>query len=267
MLIAVILCLSFRVCAEERIIILAPSAADIVRKLGAGDMVVGVTNNVKEFPQARKVGTHLSPGLEVMASLKPSLLITTSRFAPETAQRLGARQFIYDPRDLPGILTAINALAAELGREETGAALVAKLEARLDEIKPVANPPSVMYETRANPLSLAKDNTIIKSVLETAGFRYAYQGSSGVVSVEWLLVNQPDYYIYQIGPMNRNPQHPHDRAGWGDFKACIWAVDEFAFARANTRLFDLVVELNRTLLAENSGENGLLLNKDMELTE
>lgn len=257
-------CLPLNSFAQERIIILAPAAADIIAKLNAGDMVVGVTNNVTEFPAARKVGTHLNPGLEVMAALKPTLLITTVRFTPEMAKRLGAEQYVYDPKDLPGILDDIGNFAQKLDRTAEGAILVQELEAMLAQLKPVAKPPTVMYETRSNPLALAKDNSIIKSMLETAGFSYAYHGASGIVSMEWLLVNQPDYYIYQIGPMNRDPLAPNLRPGWQNFNACVWAVDELEFARANTELFVKVLKLNAILAGENPCENGKLLYIDVE---
>lgn len=260
------MCLPVNVFARERIIILAPAAADIVLKLNAGDMVVGVTNNVTEFSAARKVGTHLNPGLEVMAALKPTLLITPARFTPELAKRLGAEQYVYDPKDLPGILDAIGNLAQRLERSAEGAELIRQLEGMLKQLKPATKPPTVMYETRSNPLSLAKDNSIIKSMLETAGFSYAYHGSSGIVSMEWLLVNQPDYYIYQIGPMNRDPLPPNARTGWQNFSACVWAVDELEFARANTELFAKVLQLNAILAGENSCETGnnLHINMDVE---
>lgn len=266
MIATAIFCLPLNGWARERIIILAPAAADIILRLNAGDMVAGVTNNVTEFPAARKVGTHLNPGLEVMAALKPTLLITTARFTPEMAMRLGAEQYVYDPKDLPGILDDISNLAQRLGKTAEGAELARQLEGMLKQLKPVATPPTVMYETRSNPLALAKDNSIIQSMLETAGFSYAYHGSSGIVSMEWLLVNQPDYYIYQIGPMNRDPLPPNERTGWQNFNACVWAVAELEFARPNTELFAKVLQLNAILTGENSCETGkkLYISIDLE---
>lgn len=262
MCVTAIFCLRPDGWAGERIIILAPGAADIVAKLGAGDQVVGVTAHIDHFPAAQKVGSHMGPVIEVMASLKPTLLITTGRFAPEMADRLGARQYVYDPQHLEDILADIRELAEILDKEKEGAALAAGLENLLAGLQPIENPPSVMYETRSNPLSLAKNNSIIKSMLQAAGFHYAYDGVSGMVSVEWLMAHPPDFYIYQIGPMNRNPIPPDQRPGWQNFDPCVWAVSELAFARANTDLFERVVEMNQMLAGKTPCASGKLLYKD-----
>ena len=92
---AIILCLLCPACnaraeAQERLVILAPAAADVVNRLGAADLVIGVTNSVAEFPQAARVGTHRGPEIEKIAALKPTLLITTAEFDPALAQRLGS---------------------------------------------------------------------------------------------------------------------------------------------------------------------------------
>lgn len=225
-------------------VILAPAAADLFERLGAGSSVVGVTNSVSGFPSAARVGTHLSPGVEKMASLKPDLIVASSRFNPELAGRMGAELFVYDPKTLDEILADIRLLAVKLGRKERGDSLADTLQAVLDDLVPPPHRPTVLYETRSNPLTIAKGNTVIKDVLERAGMRYAYPENSGMISAEYLMAHQPEYYIYQDGPMNRNPTRPLSRPGWGSFKACSWKVNEFDFARPNTDLFETARILN-----------------------
>ena len=252
----IILFLNIEAHATERIVILAPAAVDVVERLGAGEDVVGVTNSVAEFPEAMRVGTHISPGLELIASLKPTLIIATSRFSPEAAGRTGAELFIYEPKDLEGIIIACETLGEKLGRENEAKHLALELKSILAELAPVKNSPTVLYEVRSNPLSVAKDNSIIKSMLETAGMRYAFSGNAGTLSAEYLLVNQPDYYIYQEGPMNKNPVEPIKRPGWKNFRACTWKVNELEFARANTQIFERVQELNKLLAGPSPCDEG-----------
>ena len=64
--------------AAERIVVLAPAAADIIEKLDAAELVVGKTRSVEEFPQATQVGSHIRPNLEIVTSLQPDLLIISS---------------------------------------------------------------------------------------------------------------------------------------------------------------------------------------------
>ena len=245
---AIILCLISSTRAEERVVILAPAAADVVSRLGAGESVVGVTSSVKDFPAAETVGTHRQPEIEKIAALKPTLLITTREFDPSLAERLGAELFTYDPASLAEITTAAQDLAARLGREQEGQALAAYIATLLGQIDPTpTHRPTVLYEVRAEPLSVAGSETVIRALLEKAGFQYAYAGTSGLISTEYLLAHQPDYYIYQVGPMNKNPAPPSERPGWENLKSHIWKVDELKFARPNITMFEILVELSKVL--------------------
>jgi len=253
------LCLSADAQAAQRIVVLAPAAADVLMRLGVADVtdaadaadatdsVVGVTNSVANFPKAAKVGTHMNPGLESIASLRPTLIIAGTRFNPEFAKRMGAEFFLYDPKTLDDIIGTVRTLGQKIGKGEQGEKLAAELQAVLDGLPPPRHSLSVLYETRSTPLSLAKSNSIVRDMLERAGMRYLYDGTAGLVSMEYLIRKQPDVYIYQQGPMNRNPVPPLRRPGWNRFTACIWKVDEFDFARPNTRLFETVQTLNTIL--------------------
>ena len=238
-----------------RIVVLAPAAADIVDKLGLKDCVVGVTSSVTDFPGASTVGTHRNPGIENIAALRPSLIIASARFSAELASRLGAELFIYEPRSLPAILEAITQLAERTGKTEQGEALVASLAAMMPQ--PVkTDRPTVVYEVRSTPLSLAPQESFLANLLESAGFHYAHQGVSAEVSPEYILENTPDFYIYQVGPMNKNPDPPLKRNGWRGMGACIWKVDELAFARPNTGSFALVAALTAILADDDPCEAG-----------
>ncbi len=244
---AIILCLSCNAGAKERVIILAPAAADVLSRLNATDLVAGVTNSVTEFPAAPRVGTHRAPEIETIAALKPNLLITTAEFDPALAQRLNAERFVYAPQNLDDITAAVRALAVRLNREREGNALVEYITSLLKQVKPLTTSPAALYEVRAEPLSVAGSGSIIRDLLEKAGLHYAHVGTSGLISVEYLLAHQPDYYIYQVGPMNKNPTPPRERPGWAAFKSCVWRVDELEFARPNIQLFETLLKLNTAL--------------------
>jgi len=239
--------------AIERVVILTPAVADILVRLGASESVVGVTRNVTDFPDAVSVGTHLNPGVENMAALRPTLLIVPAGFNADLARRMGAAHFVYAPRTLRDIIRDVLALGTLLGKETEAKTLADSLENILAELKspkPMEERPTVLYETRSKPLAVARDHTIMVDILETAGLRYAYPDSAGIISAEYLLANAPDYYIYQEGPMNIDPVPPARRPGWGGFRGCAWKVDEFSFARPNTTSFETVRQLNAILTGE-----------------
>lgn len=238
--------------AAERVVVLAPAAADVIRQLGAAHAVVGVTNSVTGFPHAATVGTHLNPGVETVAALRPDLIVAGPRFNPELAARMGAAHILYAPTSLDGIIEAVHSLGGALGREREAEALAGELRAVLDGLTLPEHRPTVLYETRSNPLSLARHDSVTRDLLERAGLRYAWPDSAGAVSAEYLLANQPDYYLYQEGPMNRNPVPPEERPGWDPFGACAVKVDEFSFSRPDTTLFETVRKLNDVLNAGGS---------------
>jgi iron complex transport system substrate-binding protein len=72
------LCLTVLAAPPHRIISTAPSITEMLYAVGLGDRVVGVTTYCHYPPEARskpKVGTYTEPNMEIIASLKPDLVI------------------------------------------------------------------------------------------------------------------------------------------------------------------------------------------------
>ena len=224
----------------------------MIEKLGAGDLVVGKTKNINLFPKARVVGSHIRPNVEIIASLKPDLIIASSErfFSKEIAKKLKADFYLYDPRTLDQILREIKNLGRILGKEREARLLVKKLKNKLSMLKPLKRRPRVVYEVMENPYMLAGKNNIVADIIERAGGRYLIKANRKLIraSVELILLLKPDIYIYQIGPMNKNPTPPEKRAGLRHLKMKVIRVKELEFARANTKSFDNVLWLNKIFL-------------------
>jgi len=233
-------------------VILSPAAADIFQRLGASDVVVGVTRNVEVFPGARKVGSHIHPNMEIIASLHPDLVVISSNrfFSQEMARRVGARVFQYNPATCQEILDEILRLGSLLGKEGRARALVSELEAKLSMVKPLGHRPTVVYEVMAHPYMVAGKKNIVADIVEKAGGRYLIGIKRKLVpfSYEKVVALAPQVYIWQVGPMNRNPLPPKRRAYLKTLKAHFVRVKELAFARPNTHAFDNVLWLNRLFL-------------------
>src|SRR5205823_1131305 len=64
--------------AAARVVTLSPSATEIVAVLGAAGRLVGV-DDYSDYPETvkalPKVGSYLSPNLETIVSLKPTLVV------------------------------------------------------------------------------------------------------------------------------------------------------------------------------------------------
>ncbi len=234
--------------AAQRVIILAPAAADIIEQLGAGPLVVGKTRNVLEFPQATQVGSHIRPNLEIITSLRPNLLIISSNrfFSKEMATSVAAEVFHYQPNTLEEILTQTLALGEKLGREEQARKLVAEQRRKLQQLQPLAESPRVLYEITEAPLTIAGGGHILADIIRRAGGELVSGSQRRMLrfNPEAVLSLQPDIYLWQVGPMNQRPTPAAQRGQYRLLKADFRQVDQLQYSRANSKSFDNTLELN-----------------------
>ncbi len=235
--------------AAERIVVLAPAAADIIEKLDAAALVVGKTRSVEEFPQATQVGSHIRPNLEIVTSLQPDLLIISSNkfFSEEMAAALEVAVFYYSPDTLDEILEQTRKLAALIGRDTQALQLIETLQQKLKLVEPVNPAPRVMYEITEAPLTIAGTGNILADVITAAGGQFVSGGERKLLrfNPEAVLALQPEIYLWQVGPMNQNPTPPAERGQYALLKADFLQVDQLEYSRANSKSFDKVLELNR----------------------
>ncbi len=233
----------------RRVVILSPAAADVFNSLGAGQVVVGVTKSVALFPRARRVGSHIRPNVEIISSLKPDLLVVSSNrfFSEEMAQKVGCQVFHYNPVTCNGILKNILDIGRLLGREHQAEALVERLKGELASLRPISNHPTVLYEVMEHPYMVAGSRNIVADMVRLAGGLYLVSAKRKIVrlSYEKALSLSPQVYIYQVGPMNKNPLPPGERPFFKGMNARFVRVDELKFARPNTNTFDEILWLNR----------------------
>jgi iron complex transport system substrate-binding protein len=158
-----------------RVVSFLPSATETLYKLGAGDMVVGVTHECKYPTQARKKPQVIRPsfnasqmtGKEIdqivvkllqsgsdiyivddkaLRKAKPDLIVAQglcevcSPFTKEINRAVGILGgkpdvLILDPHDLDDILVSIMDVAEKIGRVAQGRRLAASLQGRIDSIR------------------------------------------------------------------------------------------------------------------------------------
>ena len=163
----------------HRIVCLVPSITDAVFSLGAGDDVVAISDFVEYPPEAKKkpsVGLISNPSMEKILSLHPDLILgmphQNQQAALEQFERLKLPIFLVDPHGIAGILKAITSLGQAIGREQEAAALVARLQQRIDAVrrsvrgKPVI---SVFMPVSYDPLITIGKGSFITDIIEAAG--------------------------------------------------------------------------------------------------
>lgn len=121
----------------RHIIALAPSAAEILFALGAGDRVVAVSDLASDLPGAAgkpRTGGFV-PDLERVVALAPDLVVAsrdgTDRAAYEKLIDLGIPVLATDARSLEGVLTDIRRVGEAIGEGAAAERLVASLSVRI----------------------------------------------------------------------------------------------------------------------------------------
>ncbi len=252
----------------RRVIPLYGAFAEMLFAVGAGSQVVARTQADRipaEIEQLPSVGTHMRPNVELIIGLKPDLVVQSAsrREATPELDRLreaGIPVAIFSPVSLDEVFSTMLRLGSLTGHAESAEKAVLQLRERLERIRSrvisVEKPLSVFYEIRAEPLTTAGAGSIVHRIIEAAGARNAVPNEKGIVqyNFEALLLADPDVYVVQKGPMNRNPLEPGKRSHFDRLRSVrggrVVFVDELMFSRPGPRSVDAVEELARAIYPE-----------------
>ncbi len=236
--------------------------------MGAGPQVVARTDadqGPPEITQLPAVGTHMRPNVEMIVALKPNLVVlSASRRAaiPEIrrVEEAGIPVAVFSPNSFHDIFWTMERLGVLTGRQDAAAELQKQMRQRLDAVakrlESVSVGPRVFFEIRAEPLTAAGRGSMVQHILDAVKAENVVEGDKAIVQtdLEMLLLANPDYYIVQTGPMNRNPAPPNKRQHFQRLRAIqhnqVILVDEFLFSRAGPRCVDAVEQLAAALYPE-----------------
>lgn len=195
----------------QRIIALAPNAAEIICGLGACDRLVGVSRFCTFPPQlddVPKIGGLRDPDLETVLSLKPDLIVLRGSTGP-LRDLCEARSIpTYDDavESLADLYRTIADLGKLLGRDREASAMIDDIKTELAEVSArVENRPRprVLFTLRS-PLSLtsvltAGRDTFVSELIEIAGGDNVFAGGGGAlypgVSLEEIVGRDPQVII------------------------------------------------------------------------
>jgi iron complex transport system substrate-binding protein len=252
----------------RRIIPLYGAFAEMLFAMGAGTEVVARTD-ADEYPdeitRLPAVGTHMRPNLEMIVALKPNLVVqsATRRAAMPEIQRVieaGIPVAVFSPNSFAELFHTVERLGVLTGHQTGARALVEGMKQRLEavaaRVAEVPARPRVFFEVRAEPLTAAGRASMVEQILEAVKAENVVTSDKAVVqtNLETLLLDNPDYYVVQRGPMNRNPVLPRDRQHFQRLRAVqqghVILVDEYLFSRAGPRCVDAVEQLAAALYPE-----------------
>lgn len=224
--------------APQRIVILAPSTAEIVCELGACDRIIGAgkfCNHPPELKTRRPVGGLYDPDIEAIIALQPDLLITRGKH--DALERLGETlqlRVYHDETDsLEGIERTIIELGGLLQLTERAGTLAAEFRdsiARLRADHVQREPVRVLLTVARNPERLsniltAGRGTFLSQMIEVTGGRNVF-GDLDMrypeVSLESIIAKQPEVII-ELMPDVDASSHDSLRRQWREY-AMIPAV-------------------------------------------
>ncbi len=149
-------------CYPERIVCLTEETTEILYRIGAGDLVVGVSGFTVRPKEARKkphVSSFLDANFDRILELKPDLVLGFSDLQADLARELALRGvpvYLFNQRSISEILQTVRVVSALVGRVERGRALADQLQANLEQharnAASLPRRPRVFFEEWNEPL-------------------------------------------------------------------------------------------------------------------
>jgi iron complex transport system substrate-binding protein len=256
----------------QRVVSLAPSNTEILFAVRAGGQVVGrdpYSDYPAEAATVTNIGdTYAELNTELIISLQPDLVLAAEITPPEQVaqlEQLGITVYwLANPVDLNGLYANLNIVAQLTGHETDAAALVASLCSRAEAVQTalagVTDKPTVFYEvdglTDPNAPYAAGAGTFIDLIITAAGGVNAAAALDGYkqLSIEELLVQNPDFILLGDAAYGATPELVAQRAGWTDLAAVqknqVIPFDDNLMSRPGPRLIDGLEQLAKLLHPE-----------------
>jgi iron complex transport system substrate-binding protein len=240
----------------RRIISLYGAYSEIFFAMGLEGRLVARTR-ADLFPPAilskPSVGTHLRPNMELVLGLQPDLIIQASgrKYGHEVIRQIEERGLVvasFQPNTFEELFSVIHRLGTLTGDKEAADRLVKQLRGRLQQLSrrltATEHRPSVFFEVRYPNLLGAGQHVILKA----GGINCLPNRKKLVrINIETLVGYNPEVYVVQKGPMNRNPAEPKSRPNFRVIKAVeegrVLFVDEHIFSRPGPRSVEAVEKL------------------------
>ena len=195
----------------QRIVTIAPNAAEIIAALGEAHRLVGVSrycNYPPELANLQRVGGLIDPNFETILRLNPDLLVIRGKNAEleRLCQESGIRLHRDPTESFDDIFTAISQLGVILHKQAAAQQLVHGIRARVDKISAAVSGrprPRVLLSSDRAPGALSRvitfgKGTFIDEIITRAGGENVFGGLEipyPEVNLESILVAQPDVII------------------------------------------------------------------------
>ena len=252
----------------QRIVSLAPSNTEILFYIGAGAQVVG-RDETSDYPAEAlslpTVGGWSGFSTEAIVALHPDLVLAGGINSPElvaSLEQLGLTvYFLPNPVTLEDMYTNLETVARLTGHEPEAAALAESLKTRVAavdaRIATVTGRPSVFYEfdatdpTKPYTYGPGSFGDLLIQRAGGANIGSQLQEAWAQISLEQLVVSNPDMIILGDAAYGETPEKVAARPGWGMLDAVknnrVFPFDDNLVSRPGPRQVDGLEALAKLL--------------------
>ena len=248
----------------QRIISLAPHATELLFEVGAGPLLVGVSDYSDYPEQAKKissVGSIFALDIERVIALKPDLVVLwgtgNAKLLANKLRGIHVSVFESEPSNFEMIASSLERLSILTGTEITGKTAAAKFRARLESLRKTyqtsgtAKPISVFYQVWSKPLMTLNDQHLVSTAIRLCGGKNVFadlKEISPTVSTEAVLAENPQAIVTSMG------EKQDMLADWRQFphlsavsKGNLFTLKSDLIIRAGPRVLDGTEELCKHL--------------------
>jgi iron complex transport system substrate-binding protein len=203
----------------QRIVSLAPAITETLFALGAGAEVVGVSQYCDYPPEVvklPKIGTFLTPNIEAIAGLRPTIVIglqTSSDLREIRAlNAMGYQTLMVDDNSIAGIEAGIRIIGNAIGRAAAARALIDRTHLRIAAIQErLRSVPDrrVLMVVGHQPMVAVGTGTYLDELLTMARATNIAAGSAQTwprLSLEYIIAMRPEVIL--DGQMGTDPDLP-----------------------------------------------------------
>ena len=244
----------------QRVVSMAPSNTEILFAIGAGSQVVG-RDEFSDYPVEAKDLASIGGGFgdynnEAIVEVQPDLVLAAEINTPEQVKALEdlglTVYYLSNPTTLDELYDNLRLVGQLTGHESEAGALADDLAARqtavVEKVALAEARPGVFYEldnTDPSAPWTAGPGTFINTLIEMAGGRNIandLQGQYVQISLEELLVRDPEIILLGDSAYGVTPESVPQRAGWEQIAAVqdmrIYPFDDNLVSRPGPRLVD-----------------------------
>lgn len=253
------------------IITLAPSITQVVTDLGLKDKIIATDTQSPLYTEGLgdlKQFDMLAPDLEALASLKPDVMLVSGLSSSATddpfkqLKDLGIQVVTLPTSNTIADIKLDNQFIADvLGASEAGKALNDSFQAKLDEMKAIAdtitNKKTVLFEISNLPdIYTTGKGTYLHEMIELIGAKNIMEDKESWLKVteEEILARNPDVILTNVNWIDDAVADALARTGWGEVTAIqdkqVFYVDNGFSSLPNHNIVKALVQMAKAVYPE-----------------